>query len=144
MVPIKFQCGNYRNSLSHFFGKNFVKVTVLLQKLLNSWFDEIFCQSTVNFLCCMICLHALINISCNHFTNFTKYFLNDRDDFTEICVRNFRTTIYGKSSRVIISRKSLQFMSWIFSAKWNRSFSFTLPEWDAGIFSIKTRILVTP
>ena len=26
----------------HFFGKIFVKVTVLLKKLLNSWFDEIF------------------------------------------------------------------------------------------------------
>ena len=38
------QCGNYRNSLSHFFRKNFVKAVVLLKKLLNSWFDEIFLQ----------------------------------------------------------------------------------------------------
>ena len=30
------------NSLSRIFGKNFVKVTVLLKKLLNKWFDEIF------------------------------------------------------------------------------------------------------
>ena len=30
------QCGNCRNSLSHFFRKNFVKVMVLLKKLLNS------------------------------------------------------------------------------------------------------------
>ena len=29
------QCGNYGNSLSRIFGKNFVKVTVLLKKLLN-------------------------------------------------------------------------------------------------------------
>ena len=34
------QCGNCRNSLSYFFRKNFVKATVLLKKLLNSWFDE--------------------------------------------------------------------------------------------------------
>ena len=38
------QCGNCRNSLSHFFRKNFVKAMVLLKKLLNSWFDEIFFQ----------------------------------------------------------------------------------------------------
>ena len=36
------QCGNYGNSLSRIFGKNFVKVTVLLNKLVKSWFDEIF------------------------------------------------------------------------------------------------------
>ena len=35
-------CGNYGNSLSRIFGKNVVKVTVLLSKLLKSWFDEIF------------------------------------------------------------------------------------------------------
>ena len=29
-------CGNYGNLLSHFFGKNFVKPTHLLNKLLNS------------------------------------------------------------------------------------------------------------
>ena len=33
---------NYRNSLSPIFEKNFVKVTILLNKLLKSWFDEIF------------------------------------------------------------------------------------------------------
>ena len=32
----------YGNSLSHIFGKYFVKVTVLLNNLLESWFDEIF------------------------------------------------------------------------------------------------------
>ena len=36
------QCGNYGNSLSRIFGKNFVKVTDLLNKLLKGWFDEIF------------------------------------------------------------------------------------------------------
>ena len=30
------QCGNYGNLLSLFFGKNFVKITILLTKLLNS------------------------------------------------------------------------------------------------------------
>ena len=33
---------NYRNYPSHFFRKKFVKAMVLLKKLLNSWFDEIF------------------------------------------------------------------------------------------------------
>ena len=35
--------------LSLFFGKNFVKVTSLLMKLLNSWFDEIFFSVKINF-----------------------------------------------------------------------------------------------
>ena len=37
-------CGNHGNSLSRFFGKKFVKVTVLLKKLLNSCFDGIFAK----------------------------------------------------------------------------------------------------
>ena len=36
------QCGKYGNLLSRIFGKYFVKVTVLLKKSPNSWFDEIF------------------------------------------------------------------------------------------------------
>ena len=40
------QGGNYGNLLSHILCKNFVKVTVLLKKLLNSWFDEILSFST--------------------------------------------------------------------------------------------------
>ena len=45
------QCENYRNFLFlRIFGKNFVKVTVLLiKKLLNRWFDEIFFSVRVNF-----------------------------------------------------------------------------------------------
>ena len=43
-------CGNCRNSLSHFFRKNFVKLMVLVIKLLNSWFDEIYFQWTRNSL----------------------------------------------------------------------------------------------
>ena len=42
LVSTAAQCGNYGNSLSRIFVKNFVKVTVLLSKLLKSWFDEIF------------------------------------------------------------------------------------------------------
>ena len=38
------QCGNCENILT-LFGKNFVKVMVILTKLLNNWFDEIFPQS---------------------------------------------------------------------------------------------------
>ena len=34
------QCGNYGNSLSRIFDKYSVKVTVLLNKLQKSWFDE--------------------------------------------------------------------------------------------------------
>ena len=38
--------GNYGNLFSLFIGKNFVKVTILLDKLQKSWFDEIFfCES---------------------------------------------------------------------------------------------------
>ena len=47
-IPIA-QCGNCGNSLSHLFGKNFVKVTVLLNKLLKSGFHEIF-FSEIEFL----------------------------------------------------------------------------------------------
>ena len=39
-----------RNCLSHFFDKNFVKVTVLLKKLWNSWFDEIFSDNSKFFI----------------------------------------------------------------------------------------------
>ena len=34
------QCGNYRNLLLHFFGKNFVKATFLLKKFRKRPFDE--------------------------------------------------------------------------------------------------------
>ena len=42
MYTVFFTCGNYGNSLSHFFDKNFVKATFLLNKLLKRWFDEFF------------------------------------------------------------------------------------------------------
>ena len=41
-VRLDFQCGNFGNSLSNFFDKTFVKATVLLNKLLQSWFHENF------------------------------------------------------------------------------------------------------
>ena len=45
----KAHCGNYGNLLSRIFGKNFVKVTDLPKKSLNSWFDEIFFFSESKF-----------------------------------------------------------------------------------------------
>ena len=49
-IVIYTQCGKNGNLLSHFFGKNFVKATFLLKKLLNSWYDEIFWwECRVNF-----------------------------------------------------------------------------------------------
>jgi len=65
---LNIQCGNYKNSLSRIFGKNFVKVTVLLKKLLNKWFDEIFfrwerishfsqCDFHTVLQCCQIFFH---------------------------------------------------------------------------------------
>ena len=54
-VAFNAQCGNYGNFLSHIFDKNFVKATVLLNKLLKSWFHEIFFQweriSQISTLC---------------------------------------------------------------------------------------------
>ena len=41
--------GNYKNSLSHFFDKTFVKVTALLKELLKRWFHEIFFSVRKNF-----------------------------------------------------------------------------------------------
>ena len=41
-VRLDFQCGNFGNSLSNFFDKTFVKATVLLNKLIQSWFHDIF------------------------------------------------------------------------------------------------------
>ena len=42
------RCGIYRNLLSHFLDKNFVKSTYLPKKVLNSWFHEIFFSVRVN------------------------------------------------------------------------------------------------
>ena len=51
------QCGNCCDLVSHVFGKNFVKVTVLLHKLPKSWVDEIFvvfshCDAVIRFAHC--------------------------------------------------------------------------------------------
>ena len=52
-------CGNYGNSLSYFFDKNFVKPTDLLKKLLKSWFHEMFFRweriSEISTLCDTLC-----------------------------------------------------------------------------------------
>ena len=60
-------------AVSTLFGKNFVKVTFLLRK---SWFDEIFCQPSVNFSY----FHTILNHSSSvekreissHWKNFVK------------------------------------------------------------------------
>ena len=39
------QCGNCGNLLLLLFGKHFMKVTILLKKLLNNWFDKIFLKN---------------------------------------------------------------------------------------------------
>ena len=44
------KCGNCGNLLGHFFEKNFVKVTFLLKKILQSWFDEIFLGDSKFFI----------------------------------------------------------------------------------------------
>ena len=58
------QCGNYGNLLSMFFGKNFVKVKVLL----NSWFDEIYFQWEWIFHFSTECMAC---VSIPHFGNFS-------------------------------------------------------------------------
>ena len=63
----------YGNSLSHFFVKNFVKATDLLNKLLKSWFDEIIFRweniSNFSTLWKIVILFFMwIGISLNQFT----------------------------------------------------------------------------
>ena len=49
-IIIYIQCGNCCDLVSHIFGKNFVKLTVLLRKLQKSWFNEIFFGETKFFV----------------------------------------------------------------------------------------------
>ena len=62
IFTLTLPCGNYGNSLSHIFGKNFVKVTFLLNELLKSWFDEIFFgEIEFSTQCSLLSLH-FVNI----------------------------------------------------------------------------------
>ena len=74
------QCGNYGNSPSRIFDKNFVKVTVLLSKLPKSWFDKIFLWweriSRFSTLCpidCDCCRQFFVNLT-NFLQNLMKSF----------------------------------------------------------------------
>ena len=55
----KCECGNYGNSFSRIFGKNSVKLTVLLNKLLKSWFDEIFFNVQKTCFYCFFAINAI-------------------------------------------------------------------------------------
>ena len=64
------QCGNYGILVSHFFGKNFVKATVLPNKSLKSWFDEIFFQWDQIFHFSTLC-SAHVSCACEILNFFT-------------------------------------------------------------------------
>ena len=71
-----------RNLLSLFFGKNFVKVTLLLKKLLNSWFDDFFFSVRVNF--CKFYVHILYAVHCERNGNLcTTVWKNKKFSLTE-------------------------------------------------------------
>ena len=55
-IIIYIQCGNCCDLVSHIFGKNFVKLTVLLRKLQKSWFNEIFFGETKFFVFSTLCV----------------------------------------------------------------------------------------
>ena len=50
MYYVDPQFGDYGNVLSHFFDKNFVKLTFLLKKILKSRFDEFFLDDSKFFI----------------------------------------------------------------------------------------------
>ena len=85
---------NCRNSLSHLFRKNFVKAMVLLKKLLNSWFDEIFFQweriSRFSTLCIKDFFREINSLD-DFFVKLTlNNFFNKSVDFTEFLVKKVR------------------------------------------------------
>ena len=76
-ITYRTQCGNCRYSLSHFFGKNFVKATVLLKKLLNRWFDEIFFSERISrfsTLCRIECIECFDEIFAEHKMQGVRWF----------------------------------------------------------------------
>ena len=94
--------------ISHFFRKKFVKVTVLLKKLLNSWFDEIFVSVRVFF--------------------FFSFF--HTVPFTLLKLRNFTATVFWQIFRQIKVLLKNFTMNW-FDGKnlwqWISSFSTLWP-----------------
>ena len=103
------QCGNYGIFLSPlhttlwklrkftltalFFGKNFVKVMVLLTKLLNSWFDEKKNGESTFFIFpqCALSLFWQKFRESNVFTSKRSY-----------CVANFTKYFYGEWERICV------------------------------------------
>ena len=70
--------------LSCIFGKNFVKVTVLLNKLLKSWFDEIFFGESKFF----IFLHCVMEIYCTFWQKFRESNVFSKQITKELIWRN--------------------------------------------------------
>ena len=103
------QCGKYRNSLSHFFDKNFVKVTFLLAELpAKSWFDEIFFGER-EFLLFSHC--SILRIKKNMY-----YVWSYRCDFFSTALKMYIDLI-----RFIYSSRNSQFRQFIcFCKQWRR------------------------
>ena len=112
-------CGNYRNLVSHFFGKNFVKA-ILLKKLLKSWFDEIFRGDQIFHFSTLLCSQCgnygnlLSQIFDNNFVKLTilvtkeliwRKKISVRENFavfdTLWKLRNFTATVFPQLFRQI-------------------------------------------
>ena len=94
MLCLITKCGNYGNSFSRIFAKNYVKITVLLNKLLKSWFDEIFCWweriSRFSTLCIKDFFREINSLD-DFFVKLTlNNFFNKSVDFTEFLVKKVR------------------------------------------------------
>ena len=72
---------NFGNLLLHIFGKNFVKVTVLLKKLLISFDEKIFRRVKTSFF------HIVF---CQHFQNFREinFFTKTKSSYCKLVSRN--------------------------------------------------------
>jgi len=116
------QCGKYGNSLSPIFEKNSMKLRVLLNKLLKSWFDEIFFGDR-EFL---VCPHCVL------FTIFAKISWNRK------CPKIFHTML--KTHWLIFSVKSV-FIIYFFLQKFREirnGLKFSTPCFNVLIFSVKS------
>ena len=77
--------------LSHFFHKNFVKATVLLKKLLKSWFDEIFLRWEWIFHFSTLCIE-------NKILSHEKYFVKPTYSMINSWKRWFHGIFFEKNS----------------------------------------------
>ena len=99
----------YRNLFSHFFGKNFVKPTFLLKKLLKRWFDEIFFW-WVNFSFYHTAM-CLSNLCGKNFVkvNITKNWKNYLPFLLKTIVGRFHESLYAR----VWSSSSLTSITWM-------------------------------